>query len=163
MNPEKFRAGGRTSATAQCSIGIFLSPTDAGTVAQNLQIRSGDPKHQNVTVRVTASVQGGKLSMPNSITMSAPMSAVETRTIELRNSGRGMLAGVVQAFGDNAPFRLLGGPVPFWLAPGQSQSVTLQFRPMSGATAHGSLTVAMAEPAGSASVEVSGEVSGSAR
>jgi subtilase family serine protease len=138
------------------SIGIFLSPIGSGKVSQSLQIRSGDPKHPNATVRVTASVQAGKLSMPGAIALSAPMSAVATRTIQLRNSGGGMLAGVVQSFGNNGPFTLLGGPVSFWLAPGQSQAVTVQFRPMSSGTTRGNLTVAMAEPAGTASVEVSG-------
>jgi pseudomonalisin len=140
------------------SIGIFLSPVGAGNVTQNLQIHSGDPKHPNATVRVTGSVRAGKLSMPDSIALSAPMSAIATRTIQLRNTGGGMLAGVVQSFGSNTPFTLLGGPISFWLAPGQAQAVTVQFRPISSGTARGSLTVAMADPAGSASIKVSGSV-----
>ena len=137
------------------SIGIFFSPTNSGTVAQSLQIVSGDPKHPNVAVHVTASVLGGKLSMP-AVSLRAPMSAVATRTVMLRNSGRGMLMGTVQAFGPSAPFTLLGGPVSFSLAAGQSQPITIQFKPESAGTVQGSLEVAMTEPAGNASISVSG-------
>jgi len=140
------------------SIGIFFSPTTSGKVTQSLQIVSGDPKHPNSTVRVTASVRGGKLSMPAAVSMRASMTAVATRTVMLHNSGAGLLAGTAQSFGPNAPFTLLGGPVSFWLASGQSQPVTIQFKPESAGTVHDSLEVAMTEPAGNASVNVSGSV-----
>ena len=67
-----------------------------------------------------------------------------------------MLAGTVQAFGPNASFTLLGGPISFSLAPGQSQPVTIQFKPEGAGTVQQILEVAMTEPAGSASVTVSG-------
>jgi hypothetical protein len=74
----------------------------------------------------------------------------------LRNSGRGMLAGTVQSFLPSASFTLLGGPVSFWLAPGQSQPVTIQFKPENAGTVQESLAVAIAEPVGTASISVSG-------
>jgi subtilase family serine protease len=138
------------------SVGIFFSPTNSGTVTQSLQIVSGDPKHPDSTVRVTASARGGKLTMPAAVSLRASTSAVATRTVMLRNSGAGMLAGTVQSFGPNAPFTLLGGPVSFWLASGQSQPVTIQFKPVSEGTVQGSMAVAMAEPVGTASIRVSG-------
>ena len=64
----------------------------------------------------------------------------------LKNSGAGMLSGTAQAFGPNSPFTLLGGPVSFWLASGQSQAVTIQFQAATVGTAKANLVIAMAEP-----------------
>ena len=138
------------------SVGIFFSPTNSGTVTQSLQIVSGGPKHPDSTVRVTASARGGRLTMPAAVALKASMGAVATRTVMLRNSGAGMLAGTAQSFGPDTAFTLLGGPVSFQLASGQSQAVTIQFKPVSEGTVEGTLTVAMTEPAGTASIRVSG-------
>ena len=139
------------------SIPILFSPIKCETVQQSLQIVSGDPKHPTVTVQVIAKVLGGKLKVPAKVAMNAPIAgAVVTKTVMLKNAGAGMLSGSAQAFDPDSPFTLLGGPVTFWLAPGQSQPVTIQFRPANVGTVQGNLTIAMVEPAGAASIQVMG-------
>ncbi len=138
------------------SIAILFSPADCGTSKQGLQITSSDPKHQNALVVVTATVRGGKLSIPSKVAFTAAMTAIATKTVILKNSGVGMLSGSAQSFGANSPFTILGGPVSFSLAPGKSQAVTLQFKPASLGTVQGNLVIAMANPIATASISVSG-------
>jgi hypothetical protein len=138
------------------AIAILFSPAQCGTVSQALHIVSSDPQHPNTTVNVTARVQGGKLSTPASIALNAPMNTIVTRTVMLKNSGAGILAGTAQAFGPNSPFKLLGGSVSFWLASGQAQAVTIQFQAASVGTAEATLVIATAEPLGSATMSVTG-------
>src|SRR5437660_967453 len=96
--------------------------------------------------------------MPAKVALNASVSAVVTRTVMLRNSGAGTLSGIAQSFDVNSPFTLLGGPVAFWLGPGQTQAVTIQFQAASAGTAQGNLVVAMMEPGGTASINVVGSV-----
>lgn len=138
------------------SVVIFFSPADCGTAKDSLQITSGDPRHPNVSVQVSAVVAGGKLRMPARVAMASALSAIATRTVTLKNSGAGMLSGSAQSFGANSPFTVVGGPVSFWLAPGQTQVITIQFKPTSKGTVQGSLTIALAEPTSTASVTVTG-------
>ncbi len=141
---------------ASLPIAILFNPATCGTSRQLFQIISSDPNHPTASVVVTATVLGGKLSVPSKVALTAPMTAVATRTVVLKNSGAGMLLGSAQAFGANSPFTILGGPVSFSLASGQSQTVTIQFKPASRGTVEGNLTIAMANPVGTASISVSG-------
>ncbi len=138
------------------SITILFSPATGQVTKQSLQITSSDPGHPQAVVQVAASVRGGKLSMPASVSLRAALNSSATATVVLKNSGHGTLSGTVQPFGAGSAFTLLGAPVSFSLAPGRSQSVTIQFRPASSAAVQASLGVALVEPAGSASIAVSG-------
>jgi len=144
------------AAGASVPIAILFSPTNCGTSRQVLQINSSDPNHPIASVVVTAMVLGGKLSIPSKVAFTAPMTAVATRTVVLKNSGAGTLSGSAQAFGANSPFTILCGPVLFSLAPGQSQVVTVQFKPARIGTVEGNLVIAMVNPIGTASISVSG-------
>jgi hypothetical protein len=140
------------------SISILLSPTQPGTASQSLTIGSSDPKHSQEAVKVTARIEGGKLSLPSRLSISAPLNTVVTKTVMLKNTGAGSLSGTVQGFGAESPFSLLGGPVSYWLSPGQTQAVTIAFTSTSAGTVHGSLAIAIAEPAGAASMSLTGSV-----
>jgi hypothetical protein len=141
---------------ASLSITILLSPTTAGTFQQALLITSGDPKHPSASVAITATVEGGKLSMPASVALKASGSGTVTKTVTLKNTGAGTLSGTTEAFGAASPFTIVGGAVSFSLAPGQSQTVTIEFKPASIGTVEGSLVVATVAPIGTASIGVSG-------
>jgi hypothetical protein len=156
--PFSVSGGGHYSVAPRSSvaISILFSPTQSGTVSQALQIVSSDPKHPNTAVNVSARVEGGKLSAPASIALNASMDTAVTKTVMLKNSGAGILAGTAQAFGPNSPFTLLGGPVSFWLASGQSQPVTIQFKAATAGMAEGNLVIATADPAGTATMSVTG-------
>lgn len=144
------------AAGSSLPIDIFFSPTRCGTLTESLNITSGDPKHPSVTVQVTAVVQGGKLSMPANIALSASLNTIATKTVLLKNSGAGTLSGTAQSFGPNSSFILLGGPVPLWLSPGQTQAVTVQFRPTSAGTVQATLAIVITDPAATTSMKVSG-------
>jgi hypothetical protein len=135
---------------------IYFSPANCGTATGSINITSSDPKHSNVTVQVVAKVKGGKLSMPPKVALAAPLSTIATKTVVLKNSGAGMLSGSAQAFGPNSPFSIVGGPVTFWLAPGQKQPVTIQFKPAGAGKVQGHLVIAVADPAATASISVWG-------
>ena len=137
-------------------IAILFSPTNCGTSKQILQMTSSDPKHPNASIAISATVRGGKLSIPSKLALSAPMTAIATKTVVIKNSGAGMLSGSAQSFGSNSPFTILGGPVSFSLASGQSQTVTIQFKPASIGKVQGNLVIAMVNPTGTASISVSG-------
>jgi hypothetical protein len=109
-----------------------------------------------VTVEVIAVVRGGKLSMPAQVSLTAPLSAVVTKTVTLKNSGSGMLSGSAQSLGPNSPFTLVGGPISFWLASGATQPLTIQFKPAGPGTVQGNLAIATVEPAGIASISLLG-------
>ena len=141
---------------ANATVSILFSPTQSGIASGSLQITSSDAKHANAIVKVSARVQGGRLSAPTRVSMSAPLDGEVTRTVMLRNSGAGTLAGTVQAFAPGSPFSLLGGSVSFQLAPHQSQPVTIAYKAMSTGSAEAALLVAMSDPAGIASLSVTG-------
>ena len=141
---------------ASIAITILFSPATPGAFTQTLQIASGDPKHPRASVQVTATVQGGKLSMPKTVALKASGSGVAMKTIILKNIGAGTLSGSTQSFALSSPFTIVGGAASFSLAPGQSQSVTIQFKAASHGTVQGSLMVATVAPAGVASIGVSG-------
>jgi hypothetical protein len=138
------------------SVVVFFSPANCGTAKESLHITSGDPSHPNVSVQVSAVVQGGKLTIPSRVAIASALSTIATRSVTLRNSGAGMLSGSAQSFGANSPFTIVGGPISFWLAPGQTQVITIQFKPASKGTVQGNLTIALVEPTSTASVTVTG-------
>jgi subtilase family serine protease len=141
---------------ASTEVAIFFSPASCGTASELLKITSSDPKHSNASVQVSAVVKGGKLTMPSKVALTAALSATATKTVMLKNSGAGMLSGSTQSLGANSPFTIVGGSVSFWLAPGQSQPVTIQFKPATMGKAQGNLMIAMVEPVGTASISISG-------
>jgi len=141
---------------ASITVGVFLMPSTTGTIAETVQIASSDPRHSRVGVQLSASVRGGRLTMPSAVSLRTSMSTVVTKTVMIRNSGYGVISGIAQTSGGSAPFTLMGGPVSFWLVPGKSQPITIQFRPLTAGMAQGSVVVTTANPATSASIAVSG-------
>lgn len=141
---------------SRMAITILLSPATSGMVTQYLQLTSGDPNHQSATVEVSSLVRGGELSMPSKVALAARPNTVATKTVMLKNSGAGILSGTVQAFDAKSPFIVLGGPIPLWLLSGQTQAVTIQFKPAIAGNVSGALTVATIEPSGISQIDVTG-------
>lgn len=135
---------------------IVFTPDVIGTAKQTLGIRSGDPKHPLVSVMVSGTVQPGVLSAPSQITLIAKSGAETTKTVTLRNSGKGMLSGTVEQFAPTSSLQVLGGPIPFTLAPGKTQPVTIQFNPSGSSVAIGDLAIDTAPPPGTTTILVTG-------
>jgi hypothetical protein len=104
-------------------------------------------------------VQAGKLTAtPSKVALVAKSGSPVSKTVTLRNSGKGMLSGTVQPFGPASPLKLMGGPVSFILPPGQSQPITIQFTPANNATVSANLTIETTPPPATTTIAVTGSV-----
>ena len=135
---------------------IAFTPAAVGIAQQNLLITSGDPKHPYVSITVSAMVQPGRLSAPKKIAFIARPASSVSKTVTLRNSGKGMLSGVVQPFGPTSPLVLVGGPVSFTLAPGEKQPITIKFAPVTAGSVSGSLAIVTNPPPATTTILVTG-------
>jgi hypothetical protein len=135
---------------------IVFSPDVVGMANQTLSISSGDPKHPHANVAISGMVQAGKLSAPRTVVLAANPGATTTKTVILRNSGKGMLSGTVQPFDQGSPLTLVGGPVSFALAPGQKQSLTIQFAPASPVSISANIAIETSPPPGTTMIVVTG-------
>jgi hypothetical protein len=85
------------------------------------------------------------------------VNTVATSAINISDSGAGTLTGNVSTSEISAPYSLLSGAGAFSLAPGASESVTIQFAPTSPRTFLGWITITSNDPANaSTTVMVSG-------
>jgi hypothetical protein len=123
---------------------------------QALPITSGDLKRPYVNVSISAMVQPGKLSVPRKVVLAANSGSTVTKTVILRNSGKGMLSGTVQSFTQGSALTLMEGPVTFALAPGESQPITIQFTPLSPGLLSANLMIETAPPQGTTMIVVTG-------
>jgi hypothetical protein len=154
-----FGAGHYTLAPfTSVSVMIVFTPAAIGMAEQKLPISSGDPKHPYVNVVVSGIVQAGKLTAPGKVALVARSGSAVSKTVTLRNSGKGMLSGIVQPFGQASPFMLVGGPGSFTLTPGQTQPITIQFTPARSATVSANLTIDTTPPSGTTVIAVTGSV-----
>ena len=156
---EVFGAGHYSlSPDTSVPVTIAFTPETIGTANQTLSIRSGDPRHPYVNVKVSGTVQAGKLSAPAKVALAGSSGSTTTKTVTLRNSGKGMLSGTVQPFVQGSPLTLIGGPVSFALAPGQTQPITIQFAPASRDKISANLAIETTPPPGTTTIVVTGSV-----
>jgi hypothetical protein len=138
------------------TIPIGLNPGAVGAFSQALSVTSSDPKHPSLSVAITGNVEPGKLAAPRKIALVARSGSNTTRTVMLRNSGRGMLSGSVATMTPGSSLSLVGGPIAFTLAPGQSQPITVQFAPESRGVVSANLAVDTTPPPGTTTIIVTG-------
>jgi subtilase family serine protease len=143
---------------ARVTVTIVLTPSVVGTARQSLRISSGDPKHPWANVSIIGTVAAGKLSAPGKVSLMANSGTPTSKTLKLRNSGKGMLSGRVQPFAPGSPLTLMGGPVSFTLAPGQTQPITIEFAPAGGRTFSANLAIDTTPPPASTTIAVVGTV-----
>jgi len=82
---------------------------------------------------------------PHDVQLDAKPNAMATRTISVRNKGKGPLHGNVEAPAIGAPFSENGGG-PFTLAPKTSEPVTIIFSPTAAGTFNDTVTVTSDDP-----------------
>jgi hypothetical protein len=138
------------------TVTIVFSPDTVGMASQTLAITSGDPKHPHAGVVISGMVRAGKLSAPAKVALSASSGSMVTKTVTLRNSGKGMLSGTVPQFAAGSPFTLVGAPVSFSLAPGQTQPVTIEFAPTAAGPVSTSLAIDSTPPPATKTMVVTG-------
>ena len=82
---------------------------------------------------------------PHDVHLEAKPNAMATRTITVRNKGKGPLHGNVAPPTIGAPFSETGGG-PFTLAPKTSEPVTITFSPTAAGTFHDTVIVTSDDP-----------------
>jgi len=141
---------------ASATVSITFSPDVVGAAAQPLPITSSDPRHPQLKVMVSGTVQPGRLSAPRTIAMVAHPGAVAARTITLRNAGRGIMTVTLHPFDPGSPFTLQGGESSFMLAPKQTNPVTIQFAPLVAGPSNATLAIDTTPPLATTSIAVRG-------
>ena len=157
-SPFTVTAGGNYSVAPGSSVpvSITLTPTVVGSFTQSLPISSGDPKHPQASLAISAMVEPGRLSAPHNIALVAKPGTSVTKTVVLRNSGKGMLSGTVEAMDQGPALTLMGGPVSFTLAPQGAQPITIQFAPASAGISSANLSIDTTPPPGTMTIVVTG-------
>jgi len=135
---------------------IMFSPDVVGMANQSLSISSGDPKHLHVNVAVSGMVQPGSLSVVRSVALTTHPGETVSKTVILRNVGRGMLSGSIEPFAPGSPLTLMDGPVSFSLARGQTQPITIQFAPVSAGSITANLAIETTPPTATTTIAVHG-------
>jgi hypothetical protein len=138
------------------SVSIALTPATVGSFTQSLAISSGDPKHPQASITISATVEPGRLSAPHSVALVAKPGATVTKTVVLRNSGKGMLSGTVAVMDPGSALTLMGGPVTFTLAPHAIQPITIQFAPASTGVISANLAINTTPPPAAMTMVVTG-------
>ncbi len=111
------------------TVKLQFSPTATGKASGTLNIASTDPHHLSFPVTLIGHGVAGTLKLPAGIGFGSVGIGVTpaSMTFAVKNTGIGTLTGSVGAL--SAPFSVTVGIGPFNLAPGQKQSVTVQFTP----------------------------------
>jgi hypothetical protein len=135
---------------------IAFTPETVGTANQALSITSGDPRHPHANVAISGTAQAGKLSAPATVALAGSSGSITIKTVNLRNSGKGMLSGTVAPFVQGSPLTLIDGPVAFELAPGQTEPITIRFAPASRGRISASLAISTTPPPGTTTIVVTG-------
>ena len=135
---------------------IGLDPSTVGIANRLLPISSGDPKRLEANVTITGKVLAGRLSAPHQVTFTTKAGAAASKTVILKNVGRGMLSGTVELFDPGSPFELVDGPVKFSLAPGEKQPVTIKFNGAGAGRVTANLAIGTTPPPATTTVVVTG-------
>ncbi len=156
--PFKVVGGGHYTLppATRVSVTIELATDTVGTPSQGLSISSGDPKHPQVNVAVSATVQAGKLAVPHHVSLAAKPGSSVAKTMILKNSGKGMLSGTVQPFAAGSTLTLDDGPIAFELAPGETRPITIHFAPPSAGSVSANLAIDTTPPPGTTMIVVTG-------
>jgi hypothetical protein len=140
--------GGATLApNGSEQVTVSFTPTIAGKFTQSFTISSTDPKHPSLTIKVISTGEPGHLDVGRGVGF--PKTAVgtpESKTLNVKNSGKGVLHGNVGAISGSGDFSILAGGGAFTLNPGASDSVKLQFDPSAAAKESAMLMVTSDDP-----------------
>jgi hypothetical protein len=137
-------------------VSVELNPVAVGTFTQALPIISGDPKHPQASITISATIEPGKLAAPRKIALVAKPGSTATKTVILRNSGKGMLSGTVEAMDGGSALTLMGAPITFTLAPQATQPITIQFAPGGAGISSANLAIDTTPPPGTMTIVVTG-------
>jgi hypothetical protein len=137
-------------------VSIALNPAAVGTFTESLPVSSGDPKHPQASITISGTVEPGKLAAPSKIALVAKPGSTATKTVILRNSGKGMLSGTVAAMEPGSALTLMGGQITFTLAPHATQPITIQFAPAGAGVSSANLAIDTTPPPAAMAIVVTG-------
>ena len=145
-NPEAFSVAPGDSQTVTVNIDATTLTPD--TYSRQITIQSNDPDENPVTVQVTVTVtqtpEPDIWVHPTTITVTIPSGQSTTETLMVGNGGSANL--VVSSVTDDATW-ITVTPTSFTVAPGDSQSVTVEIQANTGAGAYNAtVTIASNDP-----------------
>jgi HYDIN/CFA65/VesB-like, Ig-like domain/Cep192 domain 4 len=128
----------------KASFTIQFAPTQIGRVSQRLEILSNDRRRPIERIRVSGVGAGGSLAVARTFTLpSTRRNTTVTRTLTLRNRGRGVLSGTIDAL--QPPFEVTSSTV-FDLQPGEPFPITIAFTPTAKGLSRQSLVITTDPP-----------------
>jgi hypothetical protein len=117
-------------------VAVKFAPTAAnvGKDPATLSINSNTPKHPQAEVHISGTGAGGKLSVPASVSVSTGLrpttvGSVATKTLNIKNSGLGLLNVTVGGTGVLPPFSVTPASGTFPLTHLQILQLTITFTP----------------------------------
>jgi hypothetical protein len=125
---------------------IQFQPARPGTASSQLAIASNDPLHPLMNVSLLGNGVPGRLQMPYRLNFPATISGTSSlKQFVIRDPGLGTLHGTVSAI-SSGPFTIASGVGSFTVEHGQSQSVAIDFTPVTPGPDSATLTVTSDDP-----------------
>ncbi len=136
--------GGFSLAHGQSTtVTVQAAPIEPGAFTGTVTVSSSDPKHPYALVTVIGNAAPGKIKVPAAVNFGGVIvGTTATRTVTIRNTGPGVLHGVVSAMAP--PFSVSAGS--FTLSQNQSVPVAILFAPVSTQPASTILTIINDDP-----------------
>jgi HYDIN/CFA65/VesB family protein/ASPM-SPD-2-Hydin domain-containing protein len=109
---------------------VFFEPISTlVTTNGQLMITSDDPQHPSAAINLKGRGEPGSLSLPKSLRFGqVRRGRSKSLTLQIRNTGLGLLTGTVNISGVTSPFTA-SGQLSFSLASGKSQALSVAFEP----------------------------------
>lgn len=147
------------AASGQQAVTVRFAAVSTGIQSGTLTVASSDSSRPSVAVSLSgsgATAAAPKLEVTPSSLDFGTTNVGESKdlTFTARNSGTGTLT-ISSITSNNARFTVTSPSLPFSLAAGAQQTVTVRFAPTAGGAQSGTLTIASNDPAG-VSVSISG-------
>jgi hypothetical protein len=141
------------AAGASQPVVVAFSPLDAGPASANLEIASNDPDRRTLVVAlsgagVAVASGGARIDVsPASLDFGAVLPGrTADRTVTVSNRGGGSLT-VSAIATNNLRYSIVSPSLPFSVAAGSQQTVTVRFAPPVPGSQTGSLTISSNDPA----------------
>lgn len=138
------KAGFALARGAEELLTVTLQPTQAGSISETLELQSNDPLHPSVQVplRAMVSASGGRpsLVLDASALSFGQVALGETSEfiLPVRNAGTATLT-ISNVVADNT--QVVASPTSLTVAPQETRSLTVRFRPMPGGARSGKVTL----------------------
>ncbi len=128
---------------ASMTVEVQFAPTMPNTFQQVLLVTSDDPYHQQMSIPVAGTAEGGVLSVASSLGFGqVAVGNSKKLALMVKNVGLGTLTGVIGTAGAVPPFSVISGGGTFSLPKGAKEPVVIEFSPTAKGKSFGTVVVA---------------------